>query len=116
MTRDVNDTIQKLIGKSVFSITFGMYIFHISFDDRDVISISAPFCFFNETSSEEKIVEEFPLSRTDLVKVIGKRVIAARTDDDDISIISFDGGNELVIYKGYPESFSIKLQDEEYTY
>ena len=108
--------IEKLIWPIVELISFGKYVIHISLENRDQVSVACPFRFDTEEAVMESFLYEFPLSNSNLPRVIGTSVDQAKCDSDGTLRLRFTNGDRLIAYANDPqyEAYTLSIAGKEY--
>jgi Family of unknown function (DUF6188) len=111
-----SDIIAKLVGRRVELLSFGEYTLHIALDNLDVITITCPFRFSDGTTIEESPIQEFPLTSSNMLRLIGVSIDHAECEADGTLSLRFTNGDGLVAYANDPyyEAYTLRIIDQEY--
>ncbi|MCC7087119.1 MAG: hypothetical protein IT427_19125 [Pirellulales bacterium] len=111
-----NIVIQQLRQGVVESISYGKYTIHISFENGNRLSFTAPFRFGQENSLANSQVNDFPLSESRLIRVLGCTVVDVACEEDGTLRTCFSNGDVLIIYANDPtyEAYTLLIEGHEY--
>ncbi len=108
------DIVKQLVSSVVDLISFGKYVFHISFENGDKLSVACPFRF--DVGVTESPVYELPLSESNTLRLLGSSVSHAECDADGTLRVRFTNGDSLIAYANDPqyEAYTLTLSGKEY--
>ena len=108
--------IQKLANTSLELVSHGQYVIHLSFENGNKLSFSAPFRFAEGLHLQDAPVIEFPLSESKLVRVLGCQVSQVQCDTDGTLELRFSNGDVLIVYANDPayEAYTVSIDKKEY--
>ena len=100
----------------VDAVTFYRYEAHLTFENQNRLSFSAPFRFGMGEFLSDTSIFEFPLSESKIVAVLGCQVNAVKCDIDGTLELQFSNGDVLVIYTNNLnyEAYSLLINEKEY--
>ena len=110
------ETLNKIKDSPIWTISFGLYVSHITFENGNIISFTAPFRFADDKNIYDAAVFEFPLQGTNLVRLLGKAVSEVLCDPDGTLDLEFDNTDRLIIYANDPmyEAYTLTIDGREY--
>jgi len=110
------NVIATLVSRNIELISFGKYIAHLTLDNEDRISIACPFRFDLSASIMDAPVQEFPLSSSTLLRIIGISIEHAECESDGTLQIRFNNGDSLIAYANDPnyEAYTLLINRVEY--
>lgn len=110
------EILNKLKNSALFTISFGLYVVHFSFENEDILSFSCPFRFSKTEDIFNQSVCEFPILSTSLIRVIGQSIIDINCEQDGTLSIIFEECDNLILYANDPmyEAYTMKIADKEY--
>jgi len=94
-----------LAGQTILAISFGKYVFHLTMDSGDRISV------VNETA-----IQLFPLNSSDLLRVVGITIENSICDQEGNFEMVFSNGDSLIVYgndQNY-EAYTMLVKGKEY--
>jgi hypothetical protein len=102
--------IGKLKGGVIDTITFARFTIHIACEDQRAFSISSPFCFARADQIRDSAWADFPLSHSDMLRVLGATITSATTDAQHHLTLEFSTGDSLLVswtpqYESYELNF-----------
>jgi hypothetical protein len=97
-------------------VSFYRYEAHLTFENRNRLSFSAPFRFAKSEILCGTPILEFPLSESTLVRVLGLQVDEVNCDTDGTLELNFSNGDRLVVYANDPayEAYTLLIDGREY--
>ena len=100
----------------VDAVSFYRYEAHLTFENRNRLSFSAPFRFSGEEFLFETPVCRFPLTESSLVRVLGFQVRDLKCDTDGTLDLRFSNGDALIVYANDPayEAYTLLVDEKEY--
>lgn len=110
------EIIAKLVGQIVEMISFGSYVFHLSFENRDRLSVTCPFRFDTGEAIAESPIFVTPLSESNMIRLVGSSVVHAECESDGTLLLQFSNDDVLIAYANDPgyEAYSLSLDGKEY--
>ena len=108
--------LQQLTQGVMETITFGMYVIHIGFDNGNRLSFSALFRFGPTEQFTELSINEFPLSESKLIRILGCSVTDVMCEEDGTLNLVFSNGDAISIYANNPmyEAYTLLIAGREY--
>jgi len=105
-----------LKGSDVDAISFYRYEAHLTFENRNRLSFSAPFRFSEGRHISESPFIRFPLSESKLIRVLGCQVSEVKSDTDGTLELRFSNGDVLIVYANDPayEAYTVLIGEKEY--
>jgi hypothetical protein len=109
--------IQQLDQGIIDVISFGKYTIHLSFENGNRLSFSAPFRFGPEERLASLPVNDFPLAESNLIRILGKPVVSAACEEAGTLHMHFSNGDVLVIdaNDSMYEAYTLVIDGREYT-
>ena len=97
-------------------VSFYRYEAHLIFSNRNRISFSAPFRFCGKELLSKTPLINFPLTESNLVRVLGCQVKELECDEDGTLELQFSNGDLLIVYANNPayEAYSLWVAGQEY--
>ena len=110
------EIIAKLIGQTIEMISFGSYVFHLSFENGDRLSVTCPFRFDTGKAIAESPIFVAPLSESKMIRLVGSSVVHAECESDGTLLLKFLNCDVLIAYANNPgyEAYSLSLDGKEY--
>lgn len=107
---------QGIKGSDVDAISFYRYEVHLTFENRNRLSFSAPFRFAEGQLLSNAPIFEFPLSESKIVRVLGCQVNEVKCDTDGTLELWFSNGDVLIVYANDPayEAYTLSIGEKEY--
>jgi hypothetical protein len=105
-----------LAGQTILAISFGKYVFHLTMDSGDRISVSCPFRFAKKNVVNETAIQLFPLNSSDLLRVVGITIENSICDQEGNFEMVFSNGDSLIVYgndQNY-EAYTMLVKGKEY--
>jgi hypothetical protein len=100
----------------ILSVAYGKYVIHITFDNGNRVSFEAPFKFGPLEDLPNLPVIKFPISESNLMRVLVCTVTHAECEEDGTLRLHFSNGDALVIYRERTfESYSLVVDEQEYS-
>jgi hypothetical protein len=98
------------------AISFYRYEAHLTFENRNRLSFSAPFRFSEGLRISDGPIFKFPLSESKLVRVLGCQVCEVNCDTDGTLELRFSNGDVLIVYANDPayEAYTVLIDEKEY--
>jgi hypothetical protein len=98
------------------AVSFYRYEANIMFDNRNRLSFSAPFRFNDAQHISDSPILDFPLSESELIRILGHHVCEVKCDTDGTLELLFSNCDILIIYANDPayESYSLFIDGKEY--
>lgn len=108
--------LEKLSDGLVETVCFGQYVIHLSFDNGNRLSFSAPFRSGPIAALSESDVIEFPVSKSNLMQLIGNRVTKIECETDGTLHLQFSNDFGLIVYANDPmyEAYTLLISGKEY--
>jgi hypothetical protein len=108
------DVIARLIGQAIETISFGIYVAHLSFESGDKLSVACPFRF--GPNEAESPLNEFPIRETNLPLALGSKVAEVACDVDGTLRLRLSNGFLLIAYANDPgyEAYTLVINGKEY--
>ena len=108
----------KLLNTDLFSVSHGLYTVHLCFENDNRLSVAAPFRFAKKEFIADSPVYEFPLSDSQLVRVLGSHVREIACDTDGTLELLFSNGYLLTVYANSPkyEAYTLLIDGKEYIF
>jgi hypothetical protein len=103
-------------GSDVDAISFCRYSAHLTFENRNRLSFSAPFRFNDAQHISDAPIIEFPLSESKLVRVLGSQVSEVKCDLAGTLELRFSNCDVLIVYANDPayEAYTVSIGEKEY--
>jgi hypothetical protein len=97
-------------------ISLGLYVINLCFSDSTRLTIYAPFRFGKNSSIISEAIQDFPLERCDLVRLLGHTVTELNCDTDGTLDLIFSNDYRLIIYANDPmyEAYLLFVEGTEY--
>jgi hypothetical protein len=110
------EIIQCLMHSDVDSVCFYRYEGHLTFENKNRLSFSAPFRFAEGPILPDAPAFEFPLSDTNLVRLLGYQVSQVKCDADGTLELRFSNGDVLIVYANDPayEAYTLFIDGKEH--
>jgi hypothetical protein len=100
----------------VDEVSFYRYEVHLIFENRNRLSFSASFRFGRSELVSDVPICEFPLAKSELLRVLGCRVDELKCDTDGTLELRFSNGDVLIVYANDPayEAYTLFVGGKEY--
>ncbi len=100
----------------VDAVSFYRYEAHLTFENGNRLSFSAPFRFTEGEILSDTPILEFPLSESKLVRLLGCHVSEVKCDTDGTLGLRFSNGDLLIVYANNPayEAYTLRVDGNEY--
>jgi hypothetical protein len=110
------EVVECLMRSDVDSVCFYRYEGHLTFENRNRLSFSAPFRFSEGQPLADAPILEFPLTESKLVRVLGCHVSQVECDADGTVELQFSNGDVLIVYANDPayEAYTLLIDGKEY--
>jgi hypothetical protein len=110
------ETLQDLLHSNLEVVSFGQYVIHFSFENKNVLSVSAPFRFGKFPLSPDAHIFDFPLAGTELTRLLGFQITQVECDIDGTLELQFSNGDVLIVYANDPayEAYTVLINGKEY--
>lgn len=98
------------VGRILEMICFNSNQVYLHFDDQTTIMIEGSFSHRHAGSGENPGIVNVPVKRSDLMELMGHKVVAVSADRDGTLTLDFDGDQIFTCYDQSPnyESYQIK--------
>lgn len=109
------NVLARLKSTSLEVISFARYTIHLVFENRNRLSVSAPFRFGNDTQIGDAPVCTFPLSESNLIRLLGQCVDEIACDNDGTLDLIFSNRDRIIVYANDPtyEAYTLLIDGQE---
>lgn len=108
--------LRKMQGSPLCNVSIGLYEAHLTFENGNRLTLSAPFRFEKNRNILAAKLFEFPIQEEHLVRVIGKMISEIACESDGTLDIIFDSGDRLIVYANDPmyEAYTLLIDGDEH--
>ena len=110
------EIISQLAHSALVLVSHGQYVFHLTFENGNRLSVSAPFRYGARRDLANLPICDFPLSKSRIVCSLGCSVCGIQCNDDGTLEIEFDNSDVLIVYANDPayEAYTLLVNGQEY--
>lgn len=110
------EILAKLAGHEVELASIGRYVLHLNFANGDRLSLACPFRFDSNDRLEESPIQEFPLTTSNVPRLVGAVVRSVDAEADGTLHVAFSSGDRLIAYANDPgyEAYTLFVGGREH--
>lgn len=111
-----SEVFDRLLQSDVVMVSFYRYEGHLTFENNNSLSFSAPFRFAPSEHIGAAPLQEFPLQETRLVGLLGSCITKLNIEEDGTLELCFSNGCTFIVYANNPwyEAYSLFVDGKEH--
>lgn len=106
----------KLMRGDIEQIAYSLSVLSICFEKGDYLGIEAPFRFSKKEKISDSPVLDFPLAESQLMRLLGCKIVHINCDTDGTLELDFSNGDVLIVYANDPmyEAYTLSIDGKNY--